>query len=122
MYSVWRATREEWDAWAVTRLDDGTSRPASTQELLDRHVVVAGEDEEAGHVYFQVGRLEWRRGDFPGRPLTAGVPEARFQGLPRKAREVCRRPADAGRPQSLVATARDTAPRPLHHWLGERGS
>lgn len=122
MYSVWRATREEWDAWAVTRLDDGTLRPASAQELLDRHVAVAGVDEEEGLVYFQVGRVEWKRGDFPGRPLTAGRLEARFRGLSKKAKEVCGRAAAAGRPQPLSGAAGKPPPLALHRWLGEPGS
>ncbi len=122
MYSVWRATREEWEAWAVTRLDDGTSRPASEQELLDRQVAVAGVDEEEGEVYFQVGKVEWKRGDFPGRPLTAGGPEARFRSLSRKAREVCGRAAAAGRAQPLSGAARAMPHLALHRWLGEPGS
>lgn len=113
MYSIWRAARNEWEAWAVTRLDDGSTRPASTQELLDRHVVVVGEDEEHDHVYFQVGKLEWRRGDFPGRPLTAGTAQERFRGLPSRAREVCCGPGAARAP-------RDAAVPTPHHWLGEK--
>lgn len=110
MYSVWRAARPEWEAWAVTRLDDGSMRPANTQELLDRHVVVTGTDEEQGHVYFQVGRLDWRRGDFPGRPLTEGKLHDRFRSLPRRGRAACCGPG-AAEPGAEVS-----AP---HHWLGE---
>lgn len=134
MYSIWRATQQEWSAWAVTTLDDGSVRPATDQELLDRHVTVAGHDAEGGHVFFQVGRLQWSRSDFPGRPLTAGRAEERFQALPRAAKRACYRarveraggPLKRGRVKVDVPLAEVAEEDRLeevfipHRWLGER--
>ena len=50
-YSIMRCTRAAWDAWAVTTDIDGTERPTTGQEQLDRGV-------EGGQPADRIDRME----------------------------------------------------------------
>jgi hypothetical protein len=71
MYHMRHATAAEWAAWATARDLDGSTHPATAQELLDRGVVVAHVDPASGDVFFHVGKIDPPApGEFPGVAIT----------------------------------------------------
>lgn len=71
MYHMRSCTAAEWSAWAVTPQDDGTTAPATAQDLLNRGVVVAHVDASSGDVFYHAGKLAAPQpGEFPGVALT----------------------------------------------------
>lgn len=79
MSTIWKCTRAQWDQWAVTEGDDRKLRPATAAELLGRKVVVGALDEDV--VYFHVFKQEWTFADFPGKPISEGDAQTRFERL-----------------------------------------
>ena len=80
-YSIMRCTRAEWDAWAVTTDEDGTERPATGQEMLDRGV--ASPEIGPDDVVYHCGILDTdRRAALPGEVLTVGRLRDRHVALP----------------------------------------
>lgn len=131
--SVWKCSREEWDAWAVVLDDDRQLRAATFQELLNRSVVVA--DIDATSVVFHVGKVRWKYGDFPGSPVAAGDLRERTRALTpgmrgRVLRERVIRRARPGRPElaTVEVKAADVQPEDIMDtppyfpvtWAGER--
>lgn len=129
--SIWQATRDEWNAWAVVVDDDRRTRPATVQELLNRSVVV--EELTESTVLFHVGKVDWHWGDYPGSPIATGTPQERLRALPpsvraRVMRETVMRKNGDGGLETIEVRAIHVAPadvmdEPPHApviWSGER--
>jgi hypothetical protein len=86
MFGIWKATAEEWAAWAVTAgstLSEGTEfeRAATAGELLQRGAMVAHVDPDGGDALFHAAGA----GPFPGTllsdPAAVGQRE-RYRSIP----------------------------------------